>query len=130
MKYIKHYYINDVTGGYMTTTNDAPAKRHPITEIPGLEVKIWLQDVNNIDVCLSQVPDSTSVSTITEDGKNSVQVLTEAEYNSVETPYFEAQTLSGESMQARMENDEVLSAEKESAASVKLQEAITALHAL
>jgi hypothetical protein len=69
-----------------------------------LDVKVWLQDVEGIDVCLSEVPDTTSVSTITDgDGTNCVKVLTLEEFNSVATPYFEAQQLSGE---ARTEEDE------------------------
>jgi hypothetical protein len=80
---------------------------------------------------LAELPDSTSVSTIVSDcGKNSIQVLSEAEYNSVATPYFEAQTLSGEAREARDSGDEATATAKESAAAAKLAEATTAIRAL
>jgi hypothetical protein len=96
-----------------------------------LDVKIWLSDVDGIDVCLSELPNTTSVTTIIDDcGKKSVQVLTEAEYNTVAIPYFEAGVLGAEALQARENGDEALAAQKEAEAQVKLQDALTALHAL
>jgi len=128
MQYLKHYWININTGTYSSGSNPVE-KRHPEAEFPGLGVKIWIKDVDGIDVCLSQVPDNTSVNDVidTENGKKVVQVLTEAEYNSVATPYFDAQQLFTE---ARTEEDETLKAEKEAAATAKYQEAVTALYAL
>jgi hypothetical protein len=130
MQYIKHYWVNNINNQYCCSINDAPEKRHPVKEIPGLDVKVWLQDINGIDVCLSEVssdipvPEAYESSTST---KKCVQVLTEEEYNSVTTPYFESQQFSGEAM---MERDETIKAEKEALASAKYQEALTALYAL
>lgn len=130
MQYIKHYWVNNINNQYCCSTNDAPEKRHPVKEIPGLDVKVWLQDIDGIDVCLSEVssdipvPEAYESSTST---KKCVQVLTEEEYNSVATPYFESQQLYGE---ARTEEDETIKAEKEALASAKYQEALTALYAL
>ena len=84
-----------------------------------------------MDVCLAELPDTTSVSTIVSDcGKNEVQVLTEAEYQSVTTPYFEVQTLFGEAQQARRDGDEATAEEKETTAAAKLSEATTAIRVL
>jgi hypothetical protein len=128
MQYIKHYWVDNITNGYLCHTNDTKEKRHPNKEFAGLDVKIWLQDIDGIDVCLSEVPDTTSVSTVTDEGgKNCVKVLTLEEFNSVATPYFESQQLSEE---ARTEEDETLKVEKEAASVVKYQEAVTALYSL
>ena len=62
-----------------------------------------------------------------EGGTNCVKVLTLEEFNTVATPYFEAQQLFVEAMS---EEDEDLKAEKEAAATAKYQEAVTALYAL
>lgn len=128
MQYIKHYWVDNISNEYCCHTNNPQEKRPPNKEFAGLDVKVWLQDVDGIDVCLSEVPDTTSVSTVTDEGgKNCVKVLTLEEFNSVATPYFEAQQLFGEAMS---EEDEDLKAEKEAAAAVKYQEAVTALNAL
>ena len=130
MQYVKHYWVNNINNQYCCSVNDAPEKRHPVKEIPGLDVKVWLQDIDGIDVCLSEVssdipvPEAYESSTST---KKCVQVLTEEEYNSVATPYFESQQLYGE---ARTEEDETLKAEKEAFATAKYQEALAGLHAL
>jgi hypothetical protein len=129
MQYIKHYWINTNTGTYSSDSNPVE-KRHPEAEFPGLGVKIWLQDVDGIDVCLSEVPDRIPVPEMYESStstKKCVQILTETEYNSVATLYFESQQLSGEAM---MQEDETLKAEKRAEASAKYQEALTALHTL
>lgn len=84
MQYIKHYYVNDVTGEYMTTTNDAPAKRHPTKEIPGLGVKFWSHDPDGIDVCVSEVEaDQITIPDQEVDGKFAVKVITKDQYNSL-----------------------------------------------
>lgn len=129
MKYLKHYWISVVDGGYCCHENPVE-KRHPEAEFPGLDVRIWMHDQNGIDVCLSMVPDSTSVVDIFDvhdETLKVVQVLTEEEFNSVQTPLFESETLRQESLQ---ETDEVLKAEKESAANAKFEEAQQALFAL
>jgi hypothetical protein len=108
MQYIKHYWVDNISNQYCCHTNNPKEKRHPNKEFAGLDVKIWLQDVEGIDVCLSEVPDTTSVSTITDEGgTNCVKVLTLEEFNTVATPYFEAQQLSAE---ARTEEDEIIKA--------------------
>ena len=132
MQYIKHYYVDDDHNTFCCETSSNPKyKRHPWKEYSGLDVKVWLTDSEGVDVMLAQLPDTTSVSTITEDcGKNSIQVLTEAEYNTVWTPYSEAQTLYGEAMEARQQDDETTASAKESAAQTKIDEATTAIRAL
>jgi len=132
MQYIKHYYVDDERNTFCCEDScTAKYKRHPWKEYPGLDVKVWLTDTEGVEVCLAEVPDSTPVSTIASPcGKNSVQVLTEAEYNSVAVPYFEAQSLFGESQIVRQEGDETLATQKESEGQSKLQEATQALHSL
>ena len=129
MKYLKHYWISVVEGGYCCHENPAE-KRHPEAEFPGLDVKIWMHDANGIDVCLSVVPDTTTVTDIFDvhdETLKCVQVLTEAEFNSVATPLGESQSLS---QQANQEDDETLKADLEVQATAKFEEAKTALHAL
>lgn len=131
MQYIKHYYVNESNGAFCCEAGEPPAKVHPWRQYAGLDVKVWLTDAEGIDVCLSELPDSTTVSTVASPcGKNAVQVLTEAEYQSVTTPYFDAAVLSVEAQQARQEGDDATAETKETAAAAKLSEATTALHAL
>ena len=132
MQYIKHYYVDDNRNTFCCETSSNPKyKRHPTKEYAGLDVKVWLSDSDGVDVCLAELPDSTTVSTVTHDcGKNSIQVLTEEEYNTVWTPYSEALSLYGEAMEARNTGDEVTAAAKEAEAQTKLDEATTAIRAL
>lgn len=132
MQYIKHYYVDEDLNTFCCETNsDAKYLRHPYKEYDGLSVKVWLLDSEGVDVCLSELPDSTEVSTITAPcGKNSVQVLTEEEYNSVAIPYFEAQNLSIEVQEARMNNDDSTVELKQTAVDEKIAEATAALHTL
>lgn len=131
MQYIKHYYVDDSNNVFCCEAPEPAYKRHPWKEYPGLGVKIWLSDADNVDVCLSEVPDTTPVETVVSDcGKNAVQVLTKTKYNTVATPYFAAQVLSGEAYQARQEGDDALAAQKEAEAQTKMQEALTAVRAL
>jgi hypothetical protein len=131
MQYIKHYYVDDNSNTFCCESVEPAYKRHPWKEYSGLDVKVWLTDSEGVDVCLSELPDSTPVTTIVSDcGKNAVQVLTEAEYNSVATPYFESQVLSAEASEARRIGDDTTADEKETAATVKLAEATTAIRAL
>ena len=59
-KYIKHYYVDAVTGQYLVDTNHTDnGKTHP--DLVGLDVIFWFTDNNEIDYCLSTVPDSTTV---------------------------------------------------------------------
>ena len=132
MQYIKHYYVDDDHNTFCCEVTPEPKyRRHPCKEYAGLDVKVWLSDSDGVDVCLAELPDTTSVSTIVSDcGKNEVQVLTEAEYQSVTTPYFEVQTLFGEAQQARRDGDEATAEEKETTAAAKLAEATTAIRVL
>lgn len=133
MQYIKHYYVDEDNNTFCCETTSNPKyKRHPWKEYAGLNVKIWLTDSDGVEVCLAELPDETTVSTVADanSGKNRIQVLTETEYNSVATPYFESQTLSQEAREARDQNDEVTAEAKESAAATKLSEATTAIRAL
>jgi hypothetical protein len=128
MKYLKHYWICIKTGNYMCGNNPVE-KRHPEAEFPGLDVRIWMHDEDGIDVCLSRVPDTTTITDIVNpnNGKKVVQELTEAEFNSVQTPLTESQVLRQE---AQQETDETIKAEKEAQADAKFEEARQALFAL
>lgn len=131
MQYLKHYYVDDGSNVFCCELPDPRYKRHPWKEYAGLDVRIWLSDSDGVDVCLAQVPDTTPVATVPSDcGKNAVQVLTESEYNTVAVPYGEAGVLGQEAAQAREDGDEALATQKETEAQVKIQEALTALHAL
>jgi len=131
MQYIKHYYVDNDNNTFCCEPEEPKYKRQPWKEYAGLDVKVWLSDSDGVDVMLAELPDSTAVSTtVAPCGKNSIQVLTQTEYNSVATPYFEAQTLSAEAAEARGEGDEATAATKESAAAARMAAATTALHAL
>lgn len=132
MQYIKHYYVDDDHNTFCCEPTSNPKyKRHPWKEYSGLDVKVWSTDSDGVDVMLATLPDSTPVSTVVSDcGKNSIQVLTEAEYNTVWTPYSQALALFGEAMEARNSEDEATATAKEAEAQVKLDEATTAIRAL
>ena len=125
-KYIKHSWKKVSDNSWITTDKTVVEKRHPEAEYAGLGVKIWMKDSDGVDVCLSEIPDSTSAADITEGSKKAVQVLTETQYNTVKTPYFEAETLRGEALQ--LEGDDKTA--KETAAADKDTEAQNALNAL
>jgi|TARA_B100000902_G_scaffold216096_1_gene205505 hypothetical protein len=131
MQYIKHYYVDAQNGSYCCETSSNPKyKRHPVNEYAGLSVKVWLTDSDGVDVCLAELPDSTSVSTIANGSKNSVKVLTEAEYNTVWTPYSEGMGLYGEESEARNSGDDSTADAKKTAGDAKMAEATTAIRAL
>ena len=132
MQYIKHYFVDEERNVFCCeTTSPAKYKIHPWRQYDGLDVKVWLTDSDGVEVMLAELPDSTPVSTITEDcGKNSIQVLTEAEYNNVWTPYSQAQTLYEEAQTARQVGDETTASTKETEAQTKIEEATTAIRAL
>ncbi len=88
----------------MTTSNQVE-QHHPKADYPGLGVKVWLHDSDGVDVCLSEVPDSTSISTITVGSKNAVIELTETQFNSVKTPLDEASVLRQEASDAERSGD-------------------------
>ena len=130
-KYIKHYYVDDEGGSFCCELAEPRYKRHPWKEYAGLDVKVWLTDSEGVDSMLAVLPDSTTVADVTHEcGKKAIQVLTEAEYTSVATPYFEAQTLHGEAMEAEREGDTDTAATKRAAADAKHAEALAAFHAL
>ncbi len=93
-------------------------------------VKIWMHDSDGVDVCLSEVPDSTSISTITVGSKNAVMELTETQLNSVKTPLDEAATLREEARTAESSGDTDTAATKNTAAAAKETDAQNALNAL
>jgi len=129
MKYLKHYWIAVNGGGWCTTENPVE-KRHPEGEYEGLDVQVWMHDPDGIDVCLSRVPDTTTIATITEGSKNAVQELTETEFNSVWTPLQEASTARFEAVEAERDGDTDTAATKNALADTKYAEATAALHAL
>ena len=135
MKYVKHYWIDHVTSAWLTTTNDTPnGKTHPynIFSHDDLDVKVWLTDSDGIDVCLSEVPDSVTITEVAVGTKKALVELTETQFNSVKTPYDAAGVLRGEAFDLRNQEtpDETAAAAKDTEADAKLSEAKTALNAL
>ena len=129
MKYLKHYWKSTTSGDYLTTANSID-KRHPETEFAGLDVQIWMHDADGVDVCMSQVPDSTTVTDVTIGSKKSVQSLTETQYNTVKTPLDASNVLNDEAMTAEMSGDTSTATTKRNEATTKYNEAKTALLAL
>ena len=130
MQYIKHYYVDaESPSSYCCTSTEPRYKRHP-TEIAGLDVKVWLTDSNGVDVMLAQVPDSTTVADVVHGEHTCVKVLTEAQFNTVWTPYSEAGTLFAEANDAERDGDADTAATKRAAAETKRGEAETAIRAL
>ena len=132
MQYIKHYYVDDDNNTFCCEVLPKPKyKRHPWKEYAGLDVKVWLSDSDGVDVCLAELPDSTSVSTIVDDcGKKSIQVLTEDEYNVVAISYFEATALFLQASEEKQSGNEVEAEVLIAAGNLKMNEATTALYAL
>ena len=135
MKYVKHYWIDHVTNAWLTTTNDTPnGKTHPYNVFSAneLDVKIWLIDSDGIDVCLSEVPDSVTITEVAVGTKKALIELTETQYNTVKTPYDAAAVLRNEAFELRHQEtpDETAAAAKETEADTKIAEAKTALNAL
>jgi hypothetical protein len=127
MKYLKHYWIDLNFGKYSTTYNPVE-KRHPEKEFPGLDVRFWLIDENDIDICLSAVPDDTEVSDVFDDeNKKVVQVLTEDQFNSIAIPIQESHNLFVQSMQ---QIDDEIKSNLQQQASLKKQESEEALYNL
>ena len=126
-KYLKHYWKKN--GNWLTTANEVE-QHHPEADYAGLGVKVWMHDSDGVDVCLSEVPDSTAISTITVGPKNAVIELTETQFNSVKTPLDEAATLRQEATTAEIGGDTDTAATKNTAAAAKETEAQNALNAL
>ena len=126
-KYLKHYWKKN--GNWLTTANEIE-QHHPEADYPGLGVKIWMHDSDGVDVCLSEVPDTTGISTITVGSKNAVMELTETQFNSVKTPLDEAAVLRQEARTAEEGGDADTAATKNTAAAAKETEAQNALNAL
>jgi hypothetical protein len=130
MQYIKHYYVDaDSPSSFCCTSAEPTYKRHPI-EYAGLDVKVWLTDSNGVDVMLAQLPDSTAVSDVVNGDHTCIKVLTEAQYNTVWTPYSEAATLSDEAQEAERDGDADTAATKRAASDAKIAEATTAIRSL
>ena len=135
MKYAKHYWVDYATNAWLTTTNDTPnGKTHPynIFSHDDLAVKVWLTDSDGIDVCLSELPDSVTITEVGVGLKKAVIELTETQYNTVKTPYDAASVLRGEADALRHQEtpDETAAAAKDTEADTKIAEAKTALNAL
>ena len=126
-KYLKHYWKKN--GNWLTTSNEVE-QHHPEADYAGLGVKVWMHDSDGVDVCLSEVPDSTGISTITVGSKNAVIELTETQFNSVKTPLDEAAVLRQEARTAEDGGDTDTAATKNTAAAAKQTEAQNALNAL
>jgi len=135
MKYVKHYWIDHVTNAWLTTTNDAHnGKTHPynVFSHDDLDVKVWLTDSDSIDVCLSELPDSVTITEVAIGTKKALIELTETQFNSVKTPYDAAGVLRVEASQLRNQEtpDETAAAAKDTEADTKIEEAKTAFNAL
>jgi hypothetical protein len=126
-KYLKHYWKKN--GNWLTTANEVE-QHHPEADYAGLGVKVWMHDSDGVDVCLSEVPDTTGITTITVGSKNAVIELTETQFNSVKTPLDEAATLRQEATEAEASGDTDTAATKNTAADAKQTEAQNALNAL
>jgi hypothetical protein len=126
-KYLKHYWKKN--GNWLTTGNEVE-QHHPEADYAGLGVKVWMHDSDGVDVCLSEVPDTTGITTITVGSKNAVIELTETQFNSVKTPLDEAATLRQEATEAEASGDTDTAATKNTAADAKQTEAQNALNAL
>ena len=129
MKYLKHYWKSTTSGDYLTTANSID-KRHPEAEFAGLDVQIWMHDADGVDVCMSQVPDSTTVTDVTIGSKKAVQSLTETQYNTVKTPLDASNVLNAEAMDAEISGDTSTATTKRNEATTKYNEAKPALLAL
>ena len=127
-KYLKHYWKKN--GSWLTTPGTYVEQHHPEADYAGLGVKIWMHDSDGVDVCLSEVPDSTAISTIAVGSKNAVIELTETQFNSVKTPLDEESVLRQAAMEAEMSGDTDTAATKNTAADAKATEAQNALNAL
>lgn len=126
-KYLKHYWKKN--GNWLTTANEVE-QHHPEADYAGLGVKVWMHDSDGVDVCLSEVPDTTGITTITVGSKNAVIELTETQFNSVKTPLDEAAVLRQEANDAELSGDADTAATKNTAAAAKETEAQNALNAL
>ena len=126
-KYLKHYWKKN--SNWLTTANEVE-QHHPEADYAGLGVKVWMHDSDGVDVCLSEVPDTTGITTITVGSKNAVIELTETQFNSVKTPLDEAATLRQEATEAEASGDTDTAATKNTAADAKQTEAQNALNAL
>jgi len=129
MKYLKHYWKSTTSGDYLTTANSID-KRHPEAEFAGLDVQIWMHDADGVDVCMAQVPDSTTITDVTVGSKKAIQSLTETQYNTVKTPLDASGVLNEEAHQAEMSGDTSTATTKRNEATTKYNEAKTALLAL
>lgn len=131
MQYIKHYWIDVQSGNYRCDEN-VVEKRHPEAEFPGLDVRIWSQDPDGIDICISKVPDEVTITDITDEewGKKLVQQITEAQFTNIETLNSEANTLYQEAMEAEFSGDQDLANAKRAESNTKNSELLAAIHAL
>tara|TARA_B100000131_G_C17837257_1_gene500286 strand:+ start:141 stop:557 length:417 start_codon:yes stop_codon:yes gene_type:complete len=138
MKYAKHYWVDYITNVWLTTSNDPSpitnGKTHPhkLFSENELDVKMWLTDSDGIDVCLSELPDSVTITEVAVGTKKAIVELTETQYNSVKTPYDAFRSLRAEAFELRNQEtpDETAAAAKDNEADAKLAEAKTALNAL
>ena len=118
-QYIKHYYkktsddtwITSIKKTYNSDTNQwitdtsYVERRKPEKEYPGLGTKVWIKDPEGIDICLSELPDSTSVENVSYDGKKVVQILNEDQFNSVKDLVDASNNLYLEASQLEWEAD-------------------------
>lgn len=126
MKYLKHYWISTIDDTYCSHENTIN-RRHPEQEYPGLDVRIWLEDQTGINLCVSQVPDTTEVVDIfdTQDPDlKVVQILTKEQFDSISALLVEVDQLI---IQSREETDSTATQSLYQQAEQKRQDAIDLL---
>ena len=120
-QYIKHYYkktsddtwITSIKKIYNSTTNQWSSdtsyveRRKPEKEYPGLGTKVWILDSEGVEICLSDLPDSTSVENVSCDNKKVVQILNEDQFNSVKDLVDASNNLYAEADKLEVEADEL-----------------------
>ena len=118
-QYIKHYYkktiddtwITSIKKIYNSTTNQWSSdtsyveRRKPEKEYPGLGTKVFILDSEGVDICLSDLPDSTSVENVSCDNKKVVQILNEDQFNSVKDLVDESSILESEARKLLIQSE-------------------------
>lgn len=129
MAYIKHYWLTQ-GGEWAVNENPPHSKHHPEEEYEGLDVKLWLHDSDGIDVCLSYVPPTVGVTTITVDDKKAVQPITNDQFNIINSLVNEANDYFAAEREARDVGITTTADEQKALGDAKMAEVLTELDAL
>ena len=129
-KYIKHYMVDAINPtSYVTTTDSPKYLRHPI-ELEGLNVQMWLTDSDGVQVMLSTVSNSTSISTVEVGSKKGLVELTQEQWDSVSSHYAAAQVAYEQAMSAERSGDDSTAAAKRTEGATKMTDANAAVREL